>query len=158
MYNNSLNILADRIKKRIAQEWRAQGHNLTGAFESSLSHEVVQGETTVLNIKGKHYGAFMQVGVRADQIRFPFARKRIEALTNYAMLRMGLDFRIAKRVAGAIAYRHSKEGMPLPGTRRFSSTGKRIGFVTDSIADIRQFAKDEFIKITKEKIYGDLIS
>lgn len=149
--------LATRIKERIAQEWQAQGHTLTGAFEESLTHEIEEGENVTIRISGRHYGVYMQYGVKAEEIKYPFARKRIDALTNYVMLRMGLPEKMAKQVAGAIAYKHSKEGMPLPSSVRFSTTGKRIGFVSDARPDIVDMARQEILKIVKQEIYGNLI-
>jgi hypothetical protein len=151
MIPERINTLAERVKDRITKQWVDQGHSLTGKFEQTITHEV---EDNNIIIKGRGYSLFLQYGVRADQIRFPFAKKRIDALTAYAQLRLGLPPDVAKRVAGAIAYKHSKEGMPLPSTVKFSKTGQRTGFITNAKQDIVNFARQEWLKITKDEIYN----
>jgi hypothetical protein len=149
----TIKALGEGVKARIIQEWQAQGHSLTGAFERSLTYKH---EGNTIEWRGKYYGKFIEQGVTPQQIRFPFAKKRLEALKNYCMLRLNMPEAMAKKVAGAIAYKHSREGMPLPSTARFSKTGKRTGFIQDSKIDIVKLARFEFIKIIKAEIYDTI--
>jgi hypothetical protein len=49
---------------------------------------------------------------------------------------MGKSDREAKSIAFAIASRQKREGMPTRNSARFSSTGKRTGFIEIALDDI----------------------
>ena len=155
MTEASINRLAERIKDRVVKQWVDQGHSLTGRFEQTIRHEVEENDIVIY---GRGYSLFLQYGVRADQIRFPFAKKRIDALTAYAQLRMGLPPDVAKKVAGAIAHKHSKFGMPSPDSAKFSKSGQRTGFITNAKQDIINFARQEWAAIVKDEMYNIVIS
>lgn len=122
--------IATEILYTIAEEWKAQGHDLTGDFIKSLRFEITNGDT--IKVYGNHYGAILDAGVTPDQIKYPFAKKRIEGLTDYAKIRLGASDKDAISIAFAIATKHAREGMPLPSSKRFSKTGKRTGFIEDA--------------------------
>ena len=144
--------IADEIIKLIADEFTKQGHTLTGAFESKMTYDV--SETSggvrirVYDNTEQTYGKILDAGVRADQIKFPYARKRIAGLTNWAKLRLGAGDKEAVSIAYAVATTHAREGMPTPGSVQYSSTGKRTDFVADATKDI--------IEITKRKLYEQI--
>jgi hypothetical protein len=59
--------------------------------------------------------------------------KYISGLIDYVKRRMGKSDKEAKGIAFAIASKHKKEGMPTKGSVRFSTTGKRTGFIEQAL-------------------------
>jgi len=139
--------IAKSIIKEIADEWVSQGHDMTGAFREGMKYTVdTTGNVTTINIidtTDSSYGKILDDGVKAEQIKYPYARARIAGLTAYAKSRMGASDKDAVSIAFAIATKHAREGMPLPSSVRFSKTGRRTKFVED--------AKKRFDKIVREK-------
>jgi len=124
------------LDQRLTEEFVAQGHHLTGAWEQSLHGNVLSTEyATILRGEMASYGIFVQGGVDADRIPYGGAptgagtSKYIQALKNYWMLR-GLSEKQALSAAFATAKTHKKEGMPTAGSYAFSSTGERKTFIT----------------------------
>ena len=119
------------IKKRFADEFKAQGHHLTGAAEESV--EFRDGKSNVnfnTEVWANRYVAYVDKGVKSNEIKSPFAPARIEGLTRFWQLR-GLSGKEAKNAAYATAFKHSKEGMPTKGSYKYSTTGKRTGFTSE---------------------------
>jgi len=125
----------------IAEEWIAQGHNMTGAFIASMTAEsVVEKDSLTINIYDntqRGYGVIMDNGVTADRIPFSpgsgnKTSKYIAGLVLFVKARMGLPDKEALSVAFAIAYKHKAEGMPTQASSRFSQTGNRTRFVNDA--------------------------
>jgi hypothetical protein len=110
-------ILNDAIRK----EARAQGHFLTGAFESSLTATVTKaGNETVIEGEALYYQKYLEDGFLAKSAsmkQFPF-------LVKYWQLR-GLTVKDAKRAAAATIRKWMKEGMPTAASHSHSSTGSR---------------------------------
>lgn len=135
--------LGRAIIDAIAEEWRKQGHRLTGAFEEAMSYEVNGDELIIYDNTERGYGKILDEGVPADRIPYTVGggrrggtSKYIQGLASYAQLRMGTDSRTALSIAFAIAAKHAKEGMPTINSRRYSQTGKRTKFVEDSVPRI----------------------
>jgi hypothetical protein len=105
---------------------------MTGAFEASL--EVLTEKSSVSGI-GELYGIFLNLGVKAEQIKHPFARARIAGLTRFAQIRMGVDEKAATGIAYAIATTHAREGMPTQGSYKYSKNGKRTDMIDDAIEE-----------------------
>jgi len=138
----------------IRDEWDKQGHDLSGEFKRSLYYEMEVGETIkykFLDGTERNYGAILNRGVTADAINAKGAwnKARMNGLTNYVMQRMGLPEKLARRVAGAIAYKHSQEGMPTKKSQQFSSTGKRIQYAEDGMKEITPILQELFFKIVR---------
>lgn len=141
----------------IGQEWDKQGHDMTGAFKQSMYYDVIEESNSfkirIIDGTERGYGRILDLGVKADQIKSPFAPPRIEGLTNFVKQRgIASDDKQARSIAYAIAYTHKYGGetnpgggMPTDGSRKFSSTGKRTQFVADVLPEI-------------EKIVSELIS
>lgn len=149
--------LALSIIDLIAREWEAQGHNLSGAFmDSGMDYTISKtSDATVIRIYDvteRGYGKILDEGVRADQIKYPYARARILGLTRYGMARLGLPEAEAVGFAFAVATKHAREGMPLPDTVRFSRTGKRTGFVSDATRNIQELIDEKLGKLIKEAV------
>lgn len=146
--------IADRITQLIIKEWEAQGHNLTGEFIRQIDYDIKQdGDSVRLLIYDnteRGYGKILDDGVQADRIKYPYARARIEGLTNYGKLRLGLQDKQARSFAFAVATKHAREGMPLPSSSRFSRTGKRTKFVEDATKEITKIVQEEVNKTVRQ--------
>jgi len=123
----------------IAMEWRAQGHELSGSAVKQME-TLVKYEINTLVIEGlvPDYMAINNSGVTAARIPYtPNSgrppSKYISGLINYVKRRMGKSDKEAKGIAFAIASKHKKEGMPTKGSVRFSTTGKRTGFIEQAL-------------------------
>jgi hypothetical protein len=123
----------------IAMEWRAQGHELSGSAVKQME-TVVKFEINTLVIEGlvPDYMAINNSGVTAARIPYtPNSgrppSKYISGLIDYVKRRMGKSDKEAKGIAFAIASKHKKEGMPTKGSVRFSTTGKRTGFIEQAL-------------------------
>jgi hypothetical protein len=141
--NPSLQKLADDISLLaitvVANEWRAQGHELTGSAVKQME-TVVRMEINTLIIDGliPDYMAINNSGVTADRIPYyPGSGRKeseyIKGLMKYVQQRMGKSEKESKGIAFAIASKHKKEGMPTKGSLRFSTTGKRTGFIEQAL-------------------------
>ena len=129
--------LAGYLKGKIIESYIAQGHRLTGAFESTLE-VVLKSEPVVKIIQGlgEHYAKFVDTGVPASRIPFSPGSKAgkslyIEGLRRFAEIKFGLSGKEALSRAFAIAHTQKREGMPTSGSYRYSKTGERTRFVTD---------------------------
>ena len=119
----------------VVNEWKAQGHNLTGKAISEIE-TIVKFQVNELQITGLvlDYMAINNQGVPSDRIPYyPNSGNResesIKGLIKYAKMRMCASDKKAKSIAFAIASKHKKEGMPTRASARFSSTGRRTGFI-----------------------------
>jgi hypothetical protein len=85
----------------------------------------------VIQIWGNHYWRFVNNGVAAASIKSPFAPARINALVKWLKQKgIGSSDKKIRGIAYAIAYTHSKKGMP---TRGGSRDSKRLNFLENSI-------------------------
>ena len=123
----------------IAMEWRAQGHELTGSAVKQME-TMVKFEINTLVIEGlvPDYMEINNSGVTAARIPYTpnsgnKTSKYISGLIDYVKKRMGKSDKEAKGIAFAIASKHKREGMPTKGSVRFSSTGKRTGFIEQAL-------------------------
>ena len=150
--------IESKLKELIADEWIKQGHDLTGAFEAAIQSRRTDSNgdivIEILDTTERGYGKILDDGVRAEQIRHPYAPARIKGLTNYAQLRLGLSGKQAISAAYAIATKHKQEGMPLPSSRRFSVTGKRTQFVADATLEIDKLIKETISKTISYEVLG----
>jgi hypothetical protein len=139
----SLQKLADEISMLaisvVANEWRLQGHELTGSAVKQME-TMVRMEINTLIIEGfvPDYMAINNSGVTAARIPYtPNSgrppSKYISGLIDYVKRRMGKSDKEAKGIAFAIASKHKKEGMPTKTSARFSKTGKRTGFIEQAL-------------------------
>ena len=149
-----LNDIAREAILIISDEWIKQGHDLTGKFRDSMTYDTTEDTINIYDTTERGYGAILNKGVPADRIPFnpgsgANTSKYIQGLVRYAKLRMGASDKQALGIAFAIAHKHIKEGMPTESSKQYSSTGKRIEFVEDSIQVID--------KMIEEKI-GELIA
>lgn len=126
----------------VAIEWKAQGHNLSGKAIRELETRIVEkANSTVIEGYVIDYMSNINSGVPASRIPYnpgsgARSSKYIDGLINYVKRRMGKSDREAQRIAFAIASKHKREGMPTKGSRRFSKTGKRTGFIEQALDNI----------------------
>lgn len=126
---------ADMVNQALVNEWQAQGHTLTGAWEKSLHGTYISGgnSAAVLGTMNS-YGAIVEQGVSASRIPYGGAKatggtsKYIQGLVGYFQKR-GLSEKEAIRAAFATAKTHKKEGMPTKGSYAYSKTGERTKFI-----------------------------
>lgn len=154
---------ADAINKNLIKEWQAQGHHLSGAWESSLASKIINGGNS-LAILGTmaYYGSIVEQGVSKDRIPYGGHKatagtsKYIQGLVSYFKAR-GLGEKEAIRAAFATAKTHKKEGMPTKGSYAYSKTGQRtkfIGIVDKAIgSDIDKMILDGLDAIVDEKFH-----
>jgi hypothetical protein len=136
----SLQKLADDISLLaitvVANEWRAQGHELSGSAVKQME-TVVREEIASIVIEGyvPDYMAINNSGVKANRIPYTpnsgnKTSKYIDGLIDYVQRRMGKSEKEAKGIAFAIASKHKKEGMPTKNSViKHSKTGRRTGFI-----------------------------
>jgi hypothetical protein len=140
----SLQKLADEISvlaiSVVANEWRLQGHELTGAAVKQME-TMVRFEINTLIIEGfvPDYMAINNQGVPANRIPYyPGSGRKeseyIKGLMKYVQQRMGKSEKESKSIAFAIASKHKKEGMPTKNSViKYSKTGKRTGFIEQAL-------------------------
>ena len=167
--------LADDIAQMaidaVANEWKAQGHNLTGSAIKNME-TVIRMETDKIFIEGfvPDYMAINNKGVLATKIPYyPGSGRKeseyIKGLMKYAKLRFGASDKESKSIAFAIASKHKKEGMPTIKSQKHSKTGKRTGFIEQALdkkeaemADLINRAIYQSMIITVETFYKSILN
>lgn len=142
--NDELSSAVNLIIADIRSELNAQGHNLTGSLSRSITQTVTQKAGQIISeVDMLRYGAAQNEGVKPSRI--PFGRPTsgmpgvksqfISALQDWVK-RRGIESndKIALGIAFAIAKKMKKEGMPTRGAMRFSSNGRRRGFINVPVA------------------------
>ena len=170
-----LQILADDIAQMaieaVANEWKAQGHNLTGAAIKNME-TVIKMETDKIIIDGfvPDYMAINNSGVTAPRIPYypgsgNKTSKYISGLIEYVKKRMGKSDKEAKGIAFAIASKHKKEGMPTIKSQKHSKTGKRTGLIEQALdnkeaemAELINRAITYSIETTIETFYKSILN
>jgi len=120
----------------VANEWRLQGHELTGAAVKQME-TMVRMEINTLIIEGfvPNYMAINNQGVPSNKIPYyPGSGRKeseyIKGLMKYVQQRMGKSEKESKGIAFAIASKHKLEGMPTKNSViKHSKTGRRTGFI-----------------------------
>lgn len=135
---------AEYVKPLVIQEFRDQGHNLTGNLIKSIDHRVLQfGQGNVaFELLYAKYGIYVENGVASARIPFSGTRRSgqgtggtsqyIEGLKRFVRLRRltsGLEREVTS-IAFAIAKSQKKTRMPTPASSRFSKSGRRTRFTS----------------------------
>jgi hypothetical protein len=125
--------IANLALQAVAIQWKAQGHNLTGNAIQQLETRIVEaGGGVVIQGYIVDYMAELNEGTKAKDIpkRGTSEYDRlIVKLSDYARKRGMQGKRTYEQIAQAIVSRWYKEGKPTKASARFSSTGKRTGFI-----------------------------
>jgi hypothetical protein len=162
--------IADLAKEAVILAWKAQGHDLTGNAVQQMETQIIMtAEGAVINGLVVDYMIPTNTGVTAARIPYTpgsgrKTSKYIDGLINYVKLRMGKSDKEAKGIAFAIASRHKKEGMPTKASAKFSSTGKRTGFIDEALsgkeqqfAEMIELAVAEAFNVTIDNYYQSVL-
>jgi hypothetical protein len=125
--------IANLAIQSVAIQWKAQGHNLTGNAVRELETRILEGNGAII-IQGYmvDYMAELNQGTKAKDIpkRGTSEYDRlIVKLSDYARKRGMTGRRTYEQIARAIVSTWYKEDKPTRASARFSSTGKRTGFI-----------------------------
>lgn len=130
---------AEFLDENIKRGWAAQGHRMTGAWEDSITQQMVS-ESEIEGLASV-YGSIVNAGTTPDRIPYggqsTGAKKSayIEGLYNYFRAK-GKTHTEALSFAFATAKKQKKEGMSTIASRMYSSTGQRQHFLEAVIEDI----------------------
>lgn len=136
----SVNNVMRMLKVAFKKELEAQGHVNTGKLLNSIEFEINLTATAVVGIMyHEEYGQQIETGVPAQNIKYSpgsgaASSKYITGLIKYFRSK-GLSFKAAKRASFATANKHKQEGMPTRKSFRFSSNGRRTGYITHTVND-----------------------
>lgn len=143
------------IKEELLKTWVAQGHNINGKVVEEMDIVVEQTMNSISFLFfSLPYGVYLESGVTAAKIPFSGITGRggrsayIEGLIRYAKIKMGLqDEKEAKSAAFAIAHVHKKQGMPTSLSNRFSSSGMRTGWISNTMQRNRAMIRAFMLEI-----------
>ena len=125
--------IANLALQAVAIEWKNQGHNLTGNAIQQLETRIVQaGNNTIILGYMVDYMAELNEGTKAKDIPRPGTAeydRLIVKLSDYARKRGMQGKRTYEQIAQAIVSTWYRGGRPTKASARFSSTGKRTGFI-----------------------------
>lgn len=155
----------------VANEWKAQGHNLTGSAIKQME-TIVKFQINTLIIEGliPDYMAINNSGVMAERIPYypgsgNKTSKYINGLMRYAKQKFGASDKESKSIAFAIASKHKKEGMPTKASAKYSSTGKRTGFIETALdknsqkfIELIENAIKYSVEVTIESYYKSILN
>lgn len=164
MQLESIKIIAtNTIIQKIKDEFKLQGHSLSGAFEQSLRVIVEKTpEGFSLIGRGNHYGGILNSGVEAQKIPYSGKTGRggtslyIEALRKFVEARGMASGKEALSIAFAIAAKQKKEGLPTNASKRFSKTNKRTQFVQEGMKKSLPDFKAQLSNLMKKEIVDSL--
>ena len=113
------------INNFIKEEFRAQGHSHTGAFESSFTPEIrFVGKVSILSVYALRYGMAVNTGLLPSQI----TKRMIPGLIQY-FIQKGYSLQEASVFANRTFKKWKQEGMSTQASKRFSKTGARQNFL-----------------------------
>lgn len=150
------------IQSEMRDTLKKQGHYNTGKLSDSISYRItVKGDAIVGVIEAPDYAVYLDTGVPASRI--PYSGRRggggtsqyIQGLITYFRDR-GLPSREAKSAAFATAEKQRREGMPTRDSFRFSDTGRRTGFIKESVDSSIDRATDALEESFREIIILEL--
>lgn len=149
----------DNHMKQVEQGIRAssklQGHNLTGKMVNSLEQQGTIAEKKLLITD---YAQRVNDGISAAEVRAlmagPKRQEYLAGLTKYFQRRVGGSIRFARGLAIRTAKVAMRTGHPTPGSRKFSSNGKRTGFIDDAIAGAGPITRFESFEKLIETLPG----
>lgn len=131
--------IANLALQAVAIQWKAQGHNLTGNAIQQLETRIVAGADIVIQGYVVDYMAELNEGTKAKDIPKRGTgeyKQLISKLSDYARKRGMQGRRTYEQIAQAIVNRWYKEGRPTKASARFSSTGKRTGFIEAALEGV----------------------
>ena len=147
------------MKRELLKTWVAQGHNINGKVVREMDM-VVEEFTDMVSFLFFFlpYGTFIESGVPSTKIPFSGIggggkSAYIQGLIAYAQKKLNVaSLAEAKSAAFAIAHTHKKKGMPSPASIRFSSTGRRTGWISDTFLNNRSVIRRFMLQMVENII------
>ena len=148
--------IAELTQGNLVEASIRQGHKLTGSLQSRIDYKITEvSDGYTVTITAPKYAIYLNFGVSANKVRYP-----IKVMIEYFRKR-GFAEKEATSIAWATRAKHQKEGMPTKASARFSSDGKRTGFVTDAVtksmneaAEILAIGASETVRIEIAEMFG----
>lgn len=150
--NNALDIVkkgllkaADKYIDAGRKELKAQGHSASGRLEKSFETKLVGSLEQIMSadIYFNDYGIYLDTGVRPQNVRYSIAH-----LISWAKIKHpSKSLQEIKSFLYATRTVHKREGIATKASRRFSSTGKRTGWIADSMKKVDKV--EDFIDFDK---------
>jgi len=132
--------IATLALQAVAIQWKAQGHNLTGNAIQQLETRIVEaGGGLIIQGYMVDYMAELNEGTKAKDIPKRGTgeyKQLISKLSDYARKRGMQGKRTYEQIAHAIVSTWYKEDKPTKASARFSSTGKRTGFIEAALEGV----------------------
>ncbi len=131
------------INELIREEWRLQGHPLTGSFENSLYGLTSKnGVRMDFNGYGAKHGKIVNDGLQPNEIQDNMKYK----LVVYFTLR-GFSLADANKFAVLTMKKWRQEGMSTEASGRFSLTGRRQNFIEEAIFEHESIIDDMLLNL-----------
>jgi len=155
---DGINEAMNHLEHETTAELISQGHKGTGGLINSFKRRTfMSGQMFVSEMEMRTYGIILDKGIKPNRIPFGGKRGRggrskyIQGLLKFVRSKGMPD-----SAAFAIANKQKQEGNPTRGSRRFSRTGKRRGWLTIPLSR-EQAAVDKIIAdATEKQIFADI--
>jgi hypothetical protein len=154
--------LQNVLTKALTDEWKAQGHEMSGSIVENIDY-VVKQEIDRLTISGMmyFYGNIIASGVMSSKIPYGGRTGRggtslyIKVLQDYVKARMHItDEQKSKSIAFAIAqtqkFSGDAWGMPTRGSYAYTKTGKRLEWIEESF----KHNEDKIVETIREMCFN----
>lgn len=132
-----LNKINKMLITELQKELRDQGHDLTGELSATMKGIVEQNSLLLTaGVVGKEHGKWVQFAT--DKSDIPFGNKSsdhseyIQGLIDFFQAK-GFTEKKAAPLAFATARVHVEEGRPSLGSKAYSNTGSRTGFISEVV-------------------------
>lgn len=146
MLKEKLNILGAFITDKLRKELLDQGHKNTGALMDSIRYEVkASGNNVELIFYAKGYSKFVEYGFGPGKWVNPFALAEWVEQKGIATGEKEI-----KSAAFAIRQNIFKQGMPTDNAYKFSTNGRRTGYIQAVIDENGKVIIDKLFKIFTE--------
>tara|TARA_Y100001937_G_scaffold15886_1_gene21832 strand:+ start:3233 stop:3739 length:507 start_codon:yes stop_codon:yes gene_type:complete len=144
-----LDKLGKELIKEFANELVTQGHKLTGSLINSLRQDILFAPSSfTLAFYGNHYGLYLETGRRKGAKKIP-----IDVLMKFVALRgMASTQKEARNIAFAIQMAIYKQGSPTKGAYKYTRNGKRINWISGTVADNKSKIQKTIQKLFKNQM------
>ena len=162
IFERSFDELISDLIEALKDEYKAQGHVLTGRLIKNIKATITQaGERMESEITLLPYARYLERGVKARNIPFSpgsgrKSSKYIDALIQYFLQRGVRPVEEAKRAAFATARKHKKEGMPTRSSFKYSKNGRRKFAIRETIEGEGDRITEDFAKRYADRVSGEI--
>lgn len=121
---NGIMQLIEFDKKTLAD----QGHVASGKLRDSISSKIeFNGRDLIAHISAEDYGVPLSTGVPSQNVKY-----HPDQLKAWAkIVKPSLDDKEIESFLWAVWRKHKREGIPTEDSKRFSKTGRRIGWIKE---------------------------